>query len=774
MRSRHSKKQINVLRGEGTVALVASAESSLASGRFREAIECYKELLKHERNPAWIDGLALSYAGRARSLASKSLFGEALEVWRNRSSFCGKPLVEGPYVDWLVWAGETKECIRLLSGRSLPDDERSLIEYRLSGFVLTAPEEIVALVPSVSPLIGHRAFAMGAVSAYCSGDASAMDENLKAIPFRSPYRDLRLILKASVLLETDPEEARVAIAKIPEGGPFERLAAPVRVALLPDRQWLSGLSSLDEDGRQMLLDVKGCPENMRPMIMDLAKLGDSANPSGLFDLIIHDQEKIPKECAASLSRRLIPYVQNGMKYYIRKFGALPLAESHRLCALEAELSNDLEKAENQWIQACMALKKSSDPEDKRRAALIIRSKGIKRKRTDDSDVYFDIALLEESLELDPEDKDTHLELIKCLRAVSELKEARKCVDAALSRFPQNASILQEAVETALANNSFKKAISFAKRLIKLDPINSSVRTTIGQAHLSHARKQIRVDNLSAARRELEAAKEWLREKKDLANLNMLFAIVHDDGKSIDEVRLAEAVSGLGGNFPGGLHVLLEANRLKLDPIGLLRRADIDLSRPPAPAEVLALAHTLDAMPNDEKELKLALGPLRPPIRRAAIARFPESDRRMICEALLRHREFDLVRAYAEEALKHWPDRPVFLYFKMAALYGNDSERIKPREFDDLQKAAEEARRQGDERTGIRIRELFMQIADSGDEESDLIDPGDLFEAIRALGGEKNLIDLVREMIGEKLFREMEKRFGGNKDEFLREVIEMIS
>jgi tetratricopeptide (TPR) repeat protein len=111
-----------------SAALAARAEAELALSRHKEAIELYKELLKREQRPLWVDGLAACYAGRAPSLAAKGMLKEALVLWRNRQQMCGKPLVEGPYLTWLMQAGEQGEAVRLLADPSLPDAARAELE----------------------------------------------------------------------------------------------------------------------------------------------------------------------------------------------------------------------------------------------------------------------------------------------------------------------------------------------------------------------------------------------------------------------------------------------------------------------------------------------------------------------------------------------------------------------------------------------------------------------------------------------------------------------
>lgn len=88
--------------------------------------------------------------------------------------------------------------------------------------------------------------------------------------------------------------------------------------------------------------------------------------------------------------------------------------------------------------------------------------------------------------------------------------------------------------------------------------------------------------------------------------------------------------------------------------------------------------------------------------RAASAQFSEADYQLVCETLQRFEENKLLRAYAEAALKRWPGRPVFVYLSVIARYGNDLYDIPDRELYALDKAALDARKQGDQRTASRI------------------------------------------------------------------------
>lgn len=762
-----------------SVSLAAEADVALGASRYKEAIELYKELIKRERQPAWINGLASCYAGRAHDLASKGMVKEALVLWRNRTQLCGKPLAEGPYFDWLLQAGEQGEMFRLLADRTLSDTTRAELETRLASTVLAAPENTLPSLPTDSALLRHRTSVLGALAAYHRGDFAELGEQLQAIPFRSPYRDLKPILKALALLQTDAEAAQAAIARLPSDGPFERLASVLRAAVLPDGGWLEALRDLNEDSRQLVLDIKGCPDALRPLLLELVKLGDTPAAVPLLDMLLRYRRAIPEDKFTKLFLRLIPHLGKRLFNYA-DYAKLPSENKMHAVALAGELLGELEDAESDWIQLAELL--GDKPQQKLRAALIWHhvadlypSRNAGQGRT--------FEYLKKSLELDPEDRDSTLTVIRVLRSSNDLAQARAYLDQALLRFPKDAGVLLEAVEVALAGKAFKKAVGLAKQVLELDPINPQVRGLVGHALFSHARKQIKARNNPAAHKELDAAEEWLRVPEDRATLKLLRVLATEDQTDDGTALLREAVADFGGGLLGGFHLFLEAGEVGRDQKTLLLRCGIDFSATPAPAAVIALAQGLNAARGEEKTLRAALGPLRAQLKRAANGNFSEIDHLLVCEALQRIGENEVLLAYAEAALKHWPNRPVFVYLRVVARYGNDPYKIPDRELHALDKAEHEAHKQGDPRTASRISLLLAPPMDdmpfSDDEPFSPFNdfeesPRAMFELLLAMKGEKAFLDMVRREMGKQAFNEMKNQFGGNQKEFIRGVLDMMS
>jgi tetratricopeptide (TPR) repeat protein len=765
-----------------TATLAVQAEADLAHARYKEATELYKELLKRERRSLWVDGLAACYAGRAHALADKGMLKEALTLWRNRQQLCGKPLAEGPYLVWLIQAGEQGEAVRLLADPALPEATRTELEMQLAGILLAWPDGTIPALPAESLLLRHRPAALAALRACQQGDFAALNEHLATIPFRSPYRDLKPLLKALALLATDRAAAAEAIARLPSNSPFERLAAVLRAAVLPDLRWLAALPALDADSRQLLLDLKGCPDVLRPLLIDLARLGEQPHPETWFDFLLRHRRELPAGLAESLCQRLLPHAESRLKSYTDAFGRLPQVRLEHLAALAAEVKHNRSLALTHWQRMAeqLAADPALDTTHKQRAALIWRRlSGIDISALDDSDADV-IYRLKRSVEFDPDERETQLRLIAALRRQGELQQARASLELALPRFPKDAALLLEAVQVALASKAFKKAAGLAKQVLELDPINPTVRRLIGHAHFSHARKQIKTDNLASALKELEAAAEWLRAAEDVATLKLLRALASDDAEA--DIRLRDAVADLGGGLAGAFHLTLEAGRLGMNAVALLQRGGVDLKAAADAGAVVALVRAIEAARETEKAVRAALLPLRPVLKRAITGHYAEADLRVICEAWLCAKENELLRLYADAALKHWPQRPLFVYFK-AASYSDKLYQMPMQLQHQLERAAEASHAQNDRHTSQRIQSLFGALdADmiGPEEDDDFIgeldagDPGVAFEMLLQMGGEETLFKIARQAMGKATFDMLRKQLGGNNKDFARALIELMA
>lgn len=771
------------LHAQTTDALVTRAAFEVSREHHKEATELYKELVRRERRPAWVDALAACYAARAQNLAAKAMHKEALVLWRNRAQICAKPLIEGAYLGWLSAAGEQGELLRLLNQEQLPEAVLAELEARLAPVVLAASDKALPKLPADSALLRHRPIVLAALAAYQRADDAALAEQLQAIPYRSPYRDLKPVLKALALFHSDLDAAQAAVARLPDNGPFEPMVTLLRAAAEPGAQWLARLPGLDDNRRQVLFDLKGCPAAARPLLTELGQIvargKDGVTASTLYDLLHKHRKGLPAGAAAALCLRLMPRAGNRLRQYQDAFGVLDEIRIEHLVALAAEACAEPEHAEDHWMRMAELLARRGGQEQ--RAALIWRhlAEGAPQDNRDGRLVHY----LGRSVALDPKQADLHVQLVKAWRMADDKRAAEGHLKQALALFPADPGLLLEAVESALAAKAYKKAVGLARQVLALDPINPTVRALIGHALLSHARKQIKAGKPEAARKELDAAAEWLRTPAEHAGRSVLLALVSDDAGAADAL-LRAAYAQFGGALAGAFHLLLEAGRCGSDPRALLTRVvSLPLAAPTVEA-VLALARALDGVHADQPLVRAALQQLHAPLKLAAAGgALARDDMLSLCESYQSHGDKTLLGIFATAGLKRWPQDPAFVYFKSWERHG-----AAPRDMGDaacrtLLDAQDRAGASGDQRTVARISALLEAAFGGADDDDDYDDEfggapsfeeRDLVRAMVQAVGEKAFLRMGSEMLGKRAFELLRKSVGGDKQAMIEALIDLMA
>lgn len=785
-----------------------TAQTHLEKGRYRDAIACYKALLKAERRPEWLAALASAYGGRAKGLAAKGLLEEAIALWRSRAELCGSPLWEGPYAGWLVSAGRVADVLDYLSSRRASDtsaadtpanEEFTRLEAQLAPALLVASDATLARLPADSLLLLHRPAALAALGAYSGKDAAALENALSKLPFRSPYRDLRSLLKVLVLWETDQGSARLALARLPPDGPFEQLAAPLRTLLSAGTERPRLWASLNSSQQAMVLDLLGCPPASAPLLRAIADADTQLAPAALFDLVQRNSRDLPKPFATAVWQWLAPWATRRGCDNPRIFGSPTQAAQECATALAVEISGELDHAETHWSDAADLLCASSDTQDRLRAALVLRHMALSPNHLS-SDGLLDPKgqdMLERSLALDANDCAAHIRMTQHWRRIGNLKRAREQLDVALAHFGEDAGLLTEAVETALAAGSFKKAAANARSLLALDPLNPRVRTLLGNAHLSHAVKQLATAKPDAAKKEITEAATWLDSAADQGRIYLLQAWA-EAGRSVERLRLARlAASTWGGGLAAGWRLLREAQGVfvrfdRQRVLILLSEAGLKADTELTVAELLELVQVLEQTEPMSRKGMDPLAPWRKAIATmAAMPVFDAGQTVHICEAFSRHKEHELLEKFSNAARKRWPDQPIFVYHAVAARFFVQHGIKSERDFKDLENAGKRASTLKDMRLVMRINALIKDDeARFGFADSELSLPAlpklpfdlgnvppDTFRAmmeeIIKFGSEKTFLKNAHNDLGEAVYRQVERECAGNKKLFVSRILDLI-
>lgn len=392
-------------------------------------------------------------------------------------------------------------------------------------------------------------------------------------------------------------------------------------------------------------------------------------------------------------------------------------------------------------------------------------------------------------------------LIGHFRNAGQLKDARRILKEAQQQWPKDKHVLIAAMETALAGGAFKKGATIARDILAVDPINSGVRETLIDAHLSHARKHLRGSRPDLAAKSLHEAEEWIRDERARERLDLLRAFVKLTVDAADgEADLRRLADRYGGGLDARLVIALEAERSSWRSVkGLLRK--LRLLKAPAVeiADLLAfLTRLREELDSGAKLAVEAKDYFSKPLKSAARLNLDKGQVEAACETLRRAGMDDARLTFAQAALRRWPGEPVFQLHAVAAKYEEWGFReVTNQDRFGLEEALERARAAGDMRIAHAIGELLQKIAmpfglpfgapphlpfdldfdeddeNDEDDEDDLFDsPIDVLESLISMLG----TDGVRDMLNANgpfgnILRELERSIGKPQ---LRALIESLS
>lgn len=720
-----------------------SARADLDAGRFREATAGFKELLKQapagEGRDGLRDGLAAAYAGRGRQLGAKGMHKEALVMWENRAAL-GAFQVHLDHAICLLRLGRVAQVIPMLDDAALKADPQSsaLLLGHLAAQILAGTAGIIDLLSADDPIRLQATIAEEALDAYCVGNDQALAQALKAIPFRSPYRDLVQILKA--LSRLDPaardhrgdwtEEARTEAAKlldrVEDNSGFARLRDAARLALLSETELAPKLGNLGPATRDLVFSLRGWPAERATLWSELQTLGDSPQPKELLRLMFRHRRVLGETWVHERGLRLLlPKPQTGAKWWIEA-GGKPLLkiDGYLLDAWESEGGADPWTVASYWQDYADLMTDAADPrvepgsDAALRIALALRRpetvfKILQRMEPDsdpDSLQGTIAADLESSLEHDPDDRATYLSLIAYyLRGGKALKDARNILKRAQERWPTDKAVLSAAMDTAIASGAFKKAATIAAEILAVDPINSGVRERLVEAHLAHARKNLTDQRPDLALRALALAEDWSRTERTRERLELvrgLAELLAFDPQG--EGRLLALAESLGNGLAARLILLLEANACGIPGARLLKQ--LGLAKAPAPDAADLRAFFLRVRAHLDKGVKLPseIGrELNGALKQTARLKLDQGEMESICETLRRTDLHEVRQAFAEAALKRWRGEPVFELHAFEARHsGTVPWNIPMREMLRLEQALERARDNGDSRLVHRLIEIL--------------------------------------------------------------------
>ena len=762
-----------------TPALAAHAREALDGGHWRDAVAAFKELLKREARSDWRAALAEAYAGRAKQLADKGMLKEALAIWQNRAALDPDAPMPAGHAALLVRLGEVDAVIELVGGGAgaLPKAQLEALRGHLAARFLGGDRALLERLSDDDPVRRHGEAALAALTAYCDHDDEALRAAMAQIPFRSPYRDWVQVLKALLRQPEAPAEAATLLSRIGDDSAFAPLRRAAQLSLLPQPDFLDATRTAAAGEVRMACMLRGWPPARIAVWEDMRRLGPDPAPRDMLRLLHRHAKVLGADWVRRKSLSLAAGGDDDGLHWLREAGSghPNRFEQALLAAWTTEPHRDPWQALERW-QLCAQLlearwRQQQDPDTALRIALLLRRGDAVGNMLGDAEPSNDpddfdriaAAQLEASLTWDPHDRATWLRLIGYYRRGRRLKDARRLLEQAQARWPNDLPVLEAAMDIALDAGSFKKAAGLARQILAVDPINTGVRRRLVDAHLAHAHKQVDKGRTDLARKELAAALDWARDeatRKRLRQTTALLAVIDGDKDDIEALR---------ADLPGGslglderLELMLAADGLGLSQDDLARR--LRLKKPAAAGRddlAAALARLRTALDGDEDLSHGTLHTLGQALRRSPWRELSRTELETACDTLDRLDLGQAREAAATAALKRWRGEPVFELHRFEARYPFGFDGRSPKDLWNLEKALERAREQGDMRTAIRIQAIlpwsspfgglppFPPIPPEAIDFSDEANEQEDFDATREM-----IIDLIRALGPARAFKDL--------------------
>ena len=648
--------------------LEKQALSQLNAGHYKEAIGLYKKCLQTSDNDEWIQQIAYCYLQRALTFAARGMMKEALVLWENYSQYASPPYeAYDHYISWLIQAknhAKTEECLGQLSAQQLEKQYPDLAVL-LGLLMLTEHPEFQQYLPQDSALIAHYKIVQTVLLAYQQNNLEKVKEGIKQIPYRSAYRDLRTLLNAAIAAPTSIEQTQALLAKIPANSPYSQTAKLILACTREGSELVKDLFQFNHKQCRMIAEVKGLNKKQLEFIGQLTRQKDRLSDKIQFNLAIQYQSLCGSELAEHFCQAMLASYPAGRREFNKNFGKLNEFEDNRLRALICERDNESYEAEYYWKQ-CIKILSNEGTDNDLKIALIFRHIAVKQPEGEEQ-----VQLLIESLEYDPADLDSYLQILSYFSLQQEtVKDYKQWLTKTIEKFPQNTDVLTLAIQTATRNKAYKKASQYALKILKIDPLNTFAKQALFSSHLAHARRLMQGKKFQLVENEIQRAEELNLGKSHTVQTQLmrgLFCFADQDKKKGLQL-ITESLNTLHSDpMNAYFHGAMEAQLTGLPVATILRELPPAKNHLLSKQELTRIIQQLKqyAQENDNQELvHKALEKIKSAIKTSLLQQdYDEELLITLSETLDRVNAFELLRHCAKVAGGRWIN-PIWMYYQV--------------------------------------------------------------------------------------------------------------
>jgi tetratricopeptide (TPR) repeat protein len=684
-------------------ALRARVEAAASEGRYQHALELGKQLYKQDASPAHRELLQRVQLGRAQQLRQQGHVRDALAVLESAmQSADGNPALLERLAEELARCGGVHRALDLMQripgspaqGRILAQAADGAVQHREA-----ARKQLPEALTSRLDLI-LRAFAQ-----LEAGQDDQVQETLQGIGLSSPFLEWKVFLRGLLAFyQDDKERALLNWQRLdPERLPA-RLAAPLRFQIDPayrQAQLPAAQATLQKQSDR--LQSSGLVQPLRTLQAVLAHPDQLPQAFRLAEGLVQAlRQQFPHLVPRLAACFYWAMINNGqpedVRRYERVFGT-PADDPglERFRALLFEHIGDLAKAHQHWqkFEGQVAHNSAVWPGDQARRvrALIWCRMGRNAASVPDVDMIPDLPpflrdhpdrprplsptaaeCFRHSLELAPDQLEAHEELFHYYSHEGNEEEAEQAGRRLLEQFPEHVPTLEALSDLLGHRGNSAEALALLQRAMKVNPLDRSLRSKVGTAHLFYARSHAEAGRFPEARAEYQMALSY-REGSDEASVLCKWAACEFKAGDIAraEELLEKALAESGSRLATAYSMLIEAIRLKLAP-KLKSRFDKEfkegLATAPTAVAAAALAQTAAThqlagvtyrgQKTHEKQVLTYL-------EKAVKVDFTEQQLERVAESLLGLKAFKILRKFTALGQRRFPQNPWF-YFLEAESY----------------------------------------------------------------------------------------------------------
>jgi cellulose synthase operon protein C len=498
----HKAASLNSLSPE---MLMERGNLLLKQEKFQDAIACFKHLLKLEQKVEFLHGLEQAYLGRIKALVAKSMIKEAIALLDTLVQRCPDVSADPLRLSLLLQFGSYTEAAGLYTechGQLAPEQQRQM--ETLFGALLLAGNSVNLVDFEVdSPIVRIYPKALVAIDMFCTGQADKLEEALRQIPIRSPYRDLRTLLTGLHHFSIDKAKASEVLQKITADSPYYFCAAGFFASAESPKSLLANLAATPKADRSRLPELHGLPASHVRVLEELARA--DGKPMHLYQIIRRNERCFDKKKTIQLYRNILPFCRNQAVDILERSAAFSISEKYRLEALAAEKDDMPSFAVAFWSDYLGTIDRKEQARHREIAMVIRRQATLMKKDRYDYSPQEILETMLKSLEYDPGHAPTWLDASEYARRYDSMQQHYAIIQDAVQKLPEEVSILLAAMRASSNRGAHKKAAGLASRVLELDPINTAALDFLVASRLEHGRKLASQKKWTLAEKELLAA-----------------------------------------------------------------------------------------------------------------------------------------------------------------------------------------------------------------------------------------------------------------------------